>query len=192
MQFFTDQCSAFRAFLAPVGSFVNLFLFCLQVDAPCRIERAKDPLLQDHVFSCDVSHGVVPAKGKLVLCIRFQPQTVGAHSTDYFTITSAGCLLQTVLKVVGSCKGTRVKAFPVSPCLLLSTTGQGQVLQEGLGTVTALSHILTFCWDSGCPLCTIWAFYLLETVVRLLEVNVQLFAGNGGFADEVILVWEDQ
>ncbi|NWH20758.1 CFA65 protein, partial [Grus americana] len=84
------------------------------VDAPCRIERAKDPLLQDHVFSCDVSHGVVPAKGKLVLCIRFQPQTVGEHSTDYFTIVSAGCLLQTVLKVVGLCKGPLVSLHQYS------------------------------------------------------------------------------
>ncbi|NWU94723.1 CFA65 protein, partial [Upupa epops] len=78
------------------------------VDAPCRIERAKDPLLQNHVFSCDVSHSVVPANGKLVLCIQFQPQTVGEHSIDYFSILSAGCLLQTVLKVVGSCKGPLV------------------------------------------------------------------------------------
>ncbi|NXM70139.1 CFA65 protein, partial [Serilophus lunatus] len=78
------------------------------VDAPCRIERAKDPLLCNYVFSCDVSHGVVPAKGKLVLRIRFQPQIVGEHSTDYFTIASAGCLPETVLKVVGSCKGPLV------------------------------------------------------------------------------------
>ncbi|NXL55971.1 CFA65 protein, partial [Chordeiles acutipennis] len=84
------------------------------VDAPCRIERAKDPLLQDHVFSCDMSHAVVPANGKLVLCIRFQPQTVGEHSTDYFTIISAGCLLQTVLKVVGSCKGPLVSLHQCS------------------------------------------------------------------------------
>ncbi|NXS88297.1 CFA65 protein, partial [Erpornis zantholeuca] len=79
------------------------------VDAPCRIEQAKeDRLLFGYVFSCDVSHGVVPAKGKLVLCIRFQPQIVGEHSTDYFTITSAGHHLETVLKVVGSCKGPSV------------------------------------------------------------------------------------
>lgn len=129
----------FWLLLAPL-----LTYFLLQVDAPCRIERAKDPLLQDHVFSCDVSHGVVPAKGKLVLCIRFQPQTVGEHSTDYFTIVSAGCLLQTVLKVVGLCKGTRMKVFLVSSCLV-SAAGEGQVLGEGLGAVTALSHILTFC-----------------------------------------------
>ncbi|XP_069717405.1 cilia- and flagella-associated protein 65 [Phaenicophaeus curvirostris] len=78
------------------------------VDAPCRIERAKDPPLRDQVFFCDELHAVVPAKGKLVLCIRFQPQRAGEHSTDYFTITSAGGLLQTVLKVSGSCKGPLV------------------------------------------------------------------------------------
>uniref|UniRef100_A0A493T5U6 Cilia and flagella associated protein 65 n=2 Tax=Anas platyrhynchos platyrhynchos TaxID=8840 RepID=A0A493T5U6_ANAPP len=95
----------------PVGTTVEkcVEIFNLSVvDAPCRIERAKDPLLQDHVFSCDVSHSVVPAKGKLVLCIRFQPRTVGEHSTDYFTVVSAGCLQQAVLKVVGSCKGPLV------------------------------------------------------------------------------------
>ncbi|NWX21409.1 CFA65 protein, partial [Aegotheles bennettii] len=92
----------------PVGTVVekHVEIFNMSVvDAPCRIERAKDPPLRDHVFFCDVSHGVVPAKGKLVLWIRFQPQTVGEHSTDYFTIISAESLLQTVLKVVGSCKG---------------------------------------------------------------------------------------
>ncbi|XP_032045948.1 cilia- and flagella-associated protein 65 [Aythya fuligula] len=95
----------------PVGTTVEkrVEIFNLSVvDAPCRIERAKDPLLQDHVFSCDVSHSVVPAKGKLVLCIQFQPRTVGEHSTDYFTVMSAGCLQQAVLKVVGSCKGPLV------------------------------------------------------------------------------------
>ncbi|NXV75496.1 CFA65 protein, partial [Atlantisia rogersi] len=84
------------------------------VDAPCRIERAKDPLPRDDVFSCDVSHGVVPARGKLSLRVRFQPQTVGQHSTDYFTIRSAGCLLKTVLKVVGSCKGPLVSLHQYS------------------------------------------------------------------------------
>ncbi|NXW67838.1 CFA65 protein, partial [Hirundo rustica] len=95
----------------PVGSTVekSVEIFNMSVvDAPCKIERAKDPLLRDYIFSCDVSHGVVPAKGKLVLCIRFQPQIVGEHITDYFTITSAGCHLETFLKVVGSCKGPSV------------------------------------------------------------------------------------
>ncbi|NXY06369.1 CFA65 protein, partial [Pteruthius melanotis] len=96
----------------PVGTTVEkcVEIFNMSVvDAPCRIEQAKkDPLLHDCVFSCDVSRGVVPAKGKLVLCIRFQPQIVGEHSTNYFTITSAGHHLETVLKVVGSCKGPSV------------------------------------------------------------------------------------
>ncbi|NWI54385.1 CFA65 protein, partial [Calyptomena viridis] len=95
----------------PVGTAVekSVEIFNMSVvDAPCRIERAKDPLLHNRVFSSDVSHGVVPAKGKLVLCIRFQPQIVGEHSTDYFIIASAGCLPETVLKVVGSCKGPLV------------------------------------------------------------------------------------
>ncbi|NXU36958.1 CFA65 protein, partial [Drymodes brunneopygia] len=95
----------------PVGTTVEkrVEIFNMSVvDAPCRIGRAENPLLRDYVFSCDVSHGVVPAKGKLVLCIRFQPQIVGEKSTDYFTITSAGCHSETVLKVVGSCKGPSV------------------------------------------------------------------------------------
>ncbi|XP_009069656.1 PREDICTED: coiled-coil domain-containing protein 108-like, partial [Acanthisitta chloris] len=95
----------------PVGTTVEkcVEIFNMSVvDAPCRIERAKDPLLRGHVFSCNVSHDVVPAKGKLVLCIQFKPQIVGEHSTDYFTIISAGYLLETVLKVVGSCKGPLV------------------------------------------------------------------------------------
>ncbi|NXO63631.1 CFA65 protein, partial [Phainopepla nitens] len=95
----------------PIGTTVEKSVEILNmsvVDAPCRVERAKDLLIRDYVFSCDVSHGIVPAKGKLVLCIRFQPQVVGEHSTDYFTIISAGCHLETVLKVVGSCKGPSV------------------------------------------------------------------------------------
>lgn len=107
-----------------------------------------------------MSHGVVPAKGKLVLCIRFEPQTVGETSTDYFTITSAGCHLETVLKVVGSCKGT--KDFPVSPCQLLTPGGKRLVLGEGLGAIIACSHRLNSCWDPGCPWCTVWDLYVLD------------------------------
>ncbi|NWH37950.1 CFA65 protein, partial [Chloropsis hardwickii] len=101
----------------PVGTTVekSVEIFNMSVvDAPCRIERAKDPLLRDYVFSCDVSYGVVPAKGKLVFCIRFQPQIVGEHSTDYFTVTSAGYHFETVLKVTGSCKGPSVSLHQYS------------------------------------------------------------------------------
>ncbi|NWV79103.1 CFA65 protein, partial [Dasyornis broadbenti] len=101
----------------PVGTTVEkcVEIFNMSVvDAPCRIERTTDLLLRDYVFYCDVSCGVVPAKGKLVLCVRFQPQIVGEHSTDYFTITSAGCHLEMVLKVVGSCKGPSVSLHQYS------------------------------------------------------------------------------
>ncbi|NWW74377.1 CFA65 protein, partial [Climacteris rufus] len=101
----------------PVGTTVEkrVEIFNMSVvNAPCEIERAKDPVLRDCVFFCDVSHAVVPAKGKLVLCIRFQPQVVGEHSTDYFTITSAESHLQTVLKVVGSCRGPSVSLHQYS------------------------------------------------------------------------------
>lgn len=116
---------------------MSLFLLCFQVDAPCTIERAKDPLLLDHVFSCNVSHAVVPAKGKLALCIQFQPQAVGEHSTDYFTVTPTGCLQQTVLKMVGSCKGESFPRFhlPFSPA------GEALLLGEELGTVPALEDV---------------------------------------------------
>ncbi|NXH39067.1 CFA65 protein, partial [Dicaeum eximium] len=101
----------------PVGTTVekSVEIFNVSVvDASCRIGRAKDSLLRDYVFSCDVSHGVVPARGKLVLCIQFQPQIVGEQSTDYFTITSAGDHLETVLKVTGSCKGPSVSLHQYS------------------------------------------------------------------------------
>ncbi|NWS77356.1 CFA65 protein, partial [Crotophaga sulcirostris] len=115
------QTGKFRDVLSfgsvPVGTTVEkcVEIFNMSVvDAPCRIERAKDPPLRDHVFTCDVLRSVVPAKGKLVLCVRFQPQRAGEHNTDYFTITSAGGLLQTVLKVVGSCKGPLVSLHHTS------------------------------------------------------------------------------
>ncbi|XP_065606522.1 cilia- and flagella-associated protein 65 [Cyrtonyx montezumae] len=95
----------------PVGTRVEKCVEILnmsEVDAPCMIERAKDPLLLDHAFSFNVSHAVVPAKGKLALSIQFQPQAVGELCTDYLTVTPTGCLQQTVLKMVGSCKGPLV------------------------------------------------------------------------------------
>ncbi|XP_074857085.1 cilia- and flagella-associated protein 65 [Carettochelys insculpta] len=78
------------------------------VNVPLKVERAKEPLLRDHVFSCDVTQAIVPANGKLLLSVRFSPETVGVQSVDYFTIMPVGNLTQTVLKVTGSCKGPLV------------------------------------------------------------------------------------
>ncbi|XP_053899197.1 cilia- and flagella-associated protein 65 isoform X2 [Malaclemys terrapin pileata] len=51
---------------------------------------------------------IVPANGKLLISVRFSPQTVGVQSVDYFTLEPVGNLTQTVLKVIGSCKGPLV------------------------------------------------------------------------------------
>ncbi|KYO24080.1 coiled-coil domain-containing protein 108 isoform A [Alligator mississippiensis] len=78
------------------------------VSAPFRIERAREPLPQDNTFTCPISRAVVPARGKLLLPVRFSPQTVGVQSVDYFSVVPAGGLTRAVLKVMGSCKGPLV------------------------------------------------------------------------------------
>ncbi|XP_053117944.1 cilia- and flagella-associated protein 65 isoform X2 [Hemicordylus capensis] len=78
------------------------------VSAPFRIERTKEPVLRDLVFSCDVTQAVVPAGGKSIIPLQFSPRTVGAKSVDYFTIMPAGNITHSVLKVTGSCKGPEV------------------------------------------------------------------------------------
>uniref|UniRef100_A0A8D0LCE8 Cilia and flagella associated protein 65 n=1 Tax=Sphenodon punctatus TaxID=8508 RepID=A0A8D0LCE8_SPHPU len=78
------------------------------VNAPLRIERAKALPLRDCVFSCDVTRAMVPASGKLIIPMRFSPQTVGVQSVDYFTVVPAGNITQSVLKLTGSCKGPAV------------------------------------------------------------------------------------
>ncbi|XP_075789053.1 cilia- and flagella-associated protein 65 isoform X3 [Pelodiscus sinensis] len=78
------------------------------VSVPFRIERAKEPLLRDWVFSCDVTQAVVPANEKLLVSVRFSPQTAGVQSVDYLTVVPVGHLTQTVLKVTGLCKGPLV------------------------------------------------------------------------------------
>lgn len=97
---------------------MNLLIFPSQVSVPFRIERAKEPLLWDYVFSCDVTQAIVPANGKLLISVRFSPHTVGVQSVDYFTIKPVGNLTQTVLKVIGSCKGIKGQS-PMSSGLLL-------------------------------------------------------------------------
>ncbi|XP_066477298.1 cilia- and flagella-associated protein 65 [Tiliqua scincoides] len=78
------------------------------VSVPFRIDRIKEPLLRDQVFFCDVTQGVVPARGKSVIPLRFSPQTVGVECVDYFTIVPAGNITHSVLKVTGSGKGPEV------------------------------------------------------------------------------------
>ncbi|XP_075140702.1 cilia- and flagella-associated protein 65 [Leptodactylus fuscus] len=83
------------------------------VDSPFHIEREKRSSQVDRYFSCDITHGVVPAQGKLKVPLQFWPRIVGLESIDYFHVIPAGNLTRTVLKVSGTCKG---------PCLSLQTS----------------------------------------------------------------------
>uniref|UniRef100_A0A8C5SG10 Cilia and flagella associated protein 65 n=1 Tax=Laticauda laticaudata TaxID=8630 RepID=A0A8C5SG10_LATLA len=70
------------------------------------IDRTKEPMLRDRVFSCDITQAIVKAGGTSVIPVRFSPNTVGVKSVDYFTIVPFGSSTHSVLKVTGSCKGT--------------------------------------------------------------------------------------
>ncbi|XP_026521138.1 cilia- and flagella-associated protein 65 [Notechis scutatus] len=84
------------------------------VDAPFRIDRTKEPMLRDRVFSCDITQAIVKAGGTSVIPVRFSPNTVGVKSVDYFTIVPFGSSTHSVLKVTGSCKGPAVTFQPPS------------------------------------------------------------------------------
>ncbi|KAM6460479.1 cilia- and flagella-associated protein 65 isoform 1-T2 [Liasis olivaceus] len=94
-----------------VGSTVEKEMEILNVSvvsAPFRIDRTKEPLLRDRVFSCDVTQAIVKAGGTSVIPVRFSPCTVGMKSVDYFTVVPLGGSTHSVLKVTGSCKGPAV------------------------------------------------------------------------------------
>lgn len=156
---------------------MNLLIFPSQVSVPFRIERAKEPLLRDYVFSCDVTEAIVPANGKLLLSVRFSPQTVGVQSMDYFTIVPVGNLTQTVLKVTGSCKG--IKRQP-PPCFQapfsLWCRGAGGGMPQYVGWAGSSVLFLP-------PLRGVNSTTDLCSCTRLLEVHVQLFAEADWFGE---------
>ncbi|XP_062972842.1 cilia- and flagella-associated protein 65 [Elgaria multicarinata webbii] len=78
------------------------------VSAPFRIERMKEPVLRDRVFTCDAAQATVSARGSLAIPLQFSPHTVGMKSVDYFTVVPFGNSTHSVLKVTGSCKGPDV------------------------------------------------------------------------------------
>ncbi|XP_049985575.1 cilia- and flagella-associated protein 65 isoform X1 [Alexandromys fortis] len=78
------------------------------VNAPFKIEMSEDMLTKDHAFSCSVGQGIVPPGEKKCLSVFFHPKTSGSRAIDYFSIVSSGCASQTVLQVIGLCKGPDV------------------------------------------------------------------------------------
>ncbi|XP_031308056.1 cilia- and flagella-associated protein 65 [Camelus dromedarius] len=78
------------------------------VSAPFRIEVAPDMLAKDQVFSCPTAHGIVPPGEKKCVSVFFHPETLDARTVDYLSIMTSGCASQTLLKVVGFCRGPDV------------------------------------------------------------------------------------
>uniref|UniRef100_A0A670JW35 Cilia and flagella associated protein 65 n=1 Tax=Podarcis muralis TaxID=64176 RepID=A0A670JW35_PODMU len=112
-----------------VEKYVDVFNVSV-VSAPFRIERAKEVVLRDRVFSCDTTQNIAPARGKSVIPVRFSPHTVGVKSVDYFTVLPAGSVTHSVLKVTGSCKGPEV-SFQ-HPVVYFSCINLGEYLVQPL------------------------------------------------------------
>ncbi|XP_070585217.1 cilia- and flagella-associated protein 65 isoform X2 [Erythrolamprus reginae] len=100
------------------------------VHAPFRIDRTKEPMLRDRVFSCDVTQAIVKTGGTSVIPVRFSPHTVGVKSVDYLTIVPLGSSIHSVLKVTGSCKGPAV-TFQ-HPSVYFSCINLGEYLNQPL------------------------------------------------------------
>uniref|UniRef100_A0A8C7E516 Cilia and flagella associated protein 65 n=1 Tax=Naja naja TaxID=35670 RepID=A0A8C7E516_NAJNA len=100
------------------------------VDAPFRIDRTKESMLRDRVFSCDITQAIVKAGGTSVIPVKFSPHTVGVKSVDYFTIVPFGSSTHSVLKVTGSCKGPAVTFQP--PSVYFCYINLGEYLNQPL------------------------------------------------------------
>ncbi|XP_049744169.1 cilia- and flagella-associated protein 65 isoform X2 [Elephas maximus indicus] len=78
------------------------------VSAPFRIEVGPDSLVKDQAFSCRTAHGIVPPGERKCVSVFFHPETLDVRTMDYVAITPSGCASQTLLKVVGFCRGPAV------------------------------------------------------------------------------------
>nr|XP_019597442.1 PREDICTED: cilia- and flagella-associated protein 65 [Rhinolophus sinicus] len=80
----------------------------LMVSAPFKIEVAPDMLTKDQAFSCPTTSGIVPPGEKKYVSVFFHPDTLDVRTMDYLSIIPSGCAAQTLLKVVGFCRGPAV------------------------------------------------------------------------------------
>lgn len=84
---------------------------------------AQDMLPKDQAFSCPTACGIVPPGKKKYVSVFFHPKTLDVKTMDYVTVMPSGCASQTLVKVVGFCRGTgnpRTLQFSgdrSSPCL---------------------------------------------------------------------------
>ncbi|XP_048200691.1 cilia- and flagella-associated protein 65 isoform X2 [Perognathus longimembris pacificus] len=75
------------------------------VNAPFRIEMVSDTLSKEQAFSCSKSYGIVPPGERKCVSVFFHPKTLDSKTVEYFSILPAGCASQTLLQVVGFCRG---------------------------------------------------------------------------------------
>lgn len=93
------------------------------MNVPFKIEMIPYMLTEEQVFSCPTAYGIVPPGEKKYVSVFFHPETLDVRTMDYLSIVPSGSASQTVLKVVGFCRGTgnpRTLHFPEdrsSPCL---------------------------------------------------------------------------
>lgn len=77
-----------------------------QVSAPFKIEMVPDMLMKDQTFSCPTAHGTVSPGEKRQVSVFFHPEALDVRTVDYLSVVPAGNASQTLLKVVGFCRGT--------------------------------------------------------------------------------------
>lgn len=91
---------------------------------------APDTLAKDQAFWCPVAHGVVLPGEKKCVSVFFHPETLDIRTMDYLSIMPSGGASQTLLKLVGFCRGTgNPRSLPPS----------GDPSSSGLGLASACS-----------------------------------------------------
>lgn len=85
------------------------------MNAPFKIEIAPDLPSKEQAFSCPTTEGVVRPGEKTYVSVFFHPEALDSRTVDYFSITPAGSASQTLLKVVGFCRGTGHPRTPTLP-----------------------------------------------------------------------------
>ncbi|KAB0379834.1 hypothetical protein FD755_007618 [Muntiacus reevesi] len=121
------------------------------VSAPFRIEVAPDMLVKDQAFSCPTAHGIVPPGEKRFVSVFFRPETLDARTMDYLSIVPSGCASQTLLKVVGFCRGPHLSLQ--HHCVdfswvNLGTRSEQSLWMENKSDCTAYFHFDIDCQES--------------------------------------------
>lgn len=108
---------------------------------------APDMLAKDEAFSCPTAHGIVPPGEKKCVSVFFHPKTLDVRTMDYLSVMPSGCASQTLLKVVGFCRGTG------SPRSLHSLWRQEQpMLRIGKCPLLVAQGLLALSLGVCCPL----------------------------------------